>query len=415
MGIKGVKSFLSANIANLKCIKKIGLDELNEKIVAIDFTNLLYRFLCRKSYLLELLNFIHKFQKYNIKLIFVFDGKPDSDKDYVIDHRKQYREKIFKRIDKLKNDQLEDTTRVEDNNYIINTNCNNNCNNNFEIDTNENELDDLQDKQLYNQSDNHLDDNHKLKPNISSSKEKDLEHLIKKTRTANYTNIQRSKYLLDILGINYIHIKNVEADKIFKYLLDSNIADIVYSGDMDILLYGCKTVIMDLDYHNDTIISVEYQQMLIDLQISEMEFLHICILSGTDYNNSLKMSNFRNNIDLIKKYKSIQGVIDNLENINREQPPDKWKSIPLRFNWQHSCAIFKSYIDNDIIEKIKIIIEQQTGIISTIPKCIFSYIDNIYKIINIIKTDYGTIDYKYICKFIEFTRWKYHVSISIKH
>jgi len=414
MGVKGLKTFLSNNIENFKCIKKIHLKELENKIVAVDFSNLLHRFLVRTEsyYLLELLNFVHKFQYYNIKLIFVFDGKPDVDKDYVIKHRRQYREKIFERIDKLKNDQLEETetnqdddednNQDEDNNDIVNLN-------NFYIDDDANESDNQMDNQ------NQLRDN-KPKLNISSSKKKkDLDHLIKKTLTINHTNIQKSKYLFDILGINYIHIENVEADKIFKYLLDSNIADIVYSGDMDTLLYGCKTVTMDLNYSNDTILYVDYMQMLIDLQISEFEFLHICVLSGTDYNNSLKMSNFRNNIDLIKKYKSIQGVIDNLETINKEQPPDKWKSIPLRFNWQHSCTIFKTYIDNDIITKIKIIIEQQHSIIATIPKCISSYTDNIYNIIKNIKTEYGTIDYKYICKFVEFTRWKYHISIFIKN
>jgi hypothetical protein len=184
--------------------------------------------------------------------------------------------------------------------------------------------------------------------------------------------------------------------------------------DEIILLYGCKTVTMDLDYSEDTILCVDYMQMLIDLQITEMEFLHICVLSGTDYNDRLKMSNFKNNIDLIKKYKSIQGVIDNLKTINKEQPQDKLKSIPtMNFNWQRSCEIFKYYIDNDIIEKIKIIIREQNNSILTIPQCIQSYINNIRNIIKIIECDYGIIHKRYIYKFNEFTRWKYRVIISI--
>ena len=81
MGVKGFKTFLE----KIGCVNPIHLSSYKGKTIAVDFTNILYRYLCRESYIYEFINLICKFQYYHIKLIFVFDGKPDENKQYIID------------------------------------------------------------------------------------------------------------------------------------------------------------------------------------------------------------------------------------------------------------------------------------------------------------------------------------------
>ena len=298
MGIKGLNTFLNTNcVGDGKGIDEVHLSAFTDKTVVFDFTNQLYRFLYRdateKSYLLEFINLIHKFQRYGIKVVFVLDGKPIVEKQYVIDHRKAYREKIIKKIDEI------------------------------------------------SESSDNSDDQ------INS-----IKHLSKKTTTVKASYIVECKKLFDNLGIPYIHIDNMEADAIFKYLLDNNMADACFSADTDVIAYGCHTILKELDYINDTVQCINYPQLLNTLGISHEKLLYTCILSGTDYNNSLKRSKFEINLQLIKKYNTISNVIDNLDEINNAQPDEYKKDVPVRFDWQNALSVFTESIPCDVQKQI---------------------------------------------------------------
>lgn len=294
MGIKGLSTFVNTYcMGKTKGIEDVHLSSFNGKTVAFDFTNQLYRFLYRnsseKSYLLEFINLIHKFQRYGIKLIFVLDGKPIVEKQYVIEHRKAYREKLIKKIDEISES-----------------------------------------------SDN------------SDDQANTIKNLSRKTTTVKASYIVDCKKLFDNLGIPYIHIDDLEADAIFKYLLDNNMADACFSADTDVIAYGCHTILKDLNYINDTVQCINYPQLLKTLGISHEMLLYTCILSGTDYNNSLKRSKFEINLELIKNYKTIQNVINNLDEINKSQPEEYKKSLPTRFDWQNAFAVFTESIQCNV-------------------------------------------------------------------
>jgi len=339
-------------LIGMKSVNVRHLSKFTGKTIAVDFTNQLYRFLYRSNkenvYLLEFINLIHKFQKYDINLIFVFDGKPTDEKQYVIDHRKEYREKLQKKID----------------------------------DITEN----------------------------SDSSDESLEiitHLTKKTNTIKSSHIVKCKELFDILGVSYIHVENVEADAIFRYLLDNNYADACFSGDMDLLAYGCHTILKDLDYRNDTILHIDYHLLLNELEVSSEQFLFACILSGTDYNNSLKRSKFEINLELIKKYKTIDSIINNLDDINSVLPEEFHKSLPKRFDWKKTYEVFTETIS----------LNAQTEIIESMDY--FSVIKGksaklIQQLKNYLNKEIKPLfdSYKYIKKVSEFVRWKYNLTLS---
>jgi len=285
-----------------KGIEEVHLSSFKGKTIAFDFTNQLYRFLYRdstnKSYLLEFINLIHKFQRYCIKIVFVMDGKPIVEKQYVIEHRKAYRERLIKKIDEISEG-----------------------------------------------SDN------------SDDQANTIKHLSKKTNTVKASYISDCKKLFDNLGIPYIHVDDLEADAIFKYLLDNNMADACFSADTDVIAYGCHTILKDLNYINDTVQCINVNQLLATLGITQEQLLYTCILSGTDYNNSLKRSKFEINLELIKNYRTIRNVIDNLDEINKSQPEEYKKSLPTRFDWQNAFAVFTESIPCNVQMQISKILE----------------------------------------------------------
>lgn len=297
MGIKGLNTFLNAFINKNAGIEDVHLSVFKGKTIAIDFTNQLYRFLYRngedKTYLLEFINLIHKFQKYDIKIVFVMDGKPIVEKQYVIDHRKAYRERLIKKIDEI--------TESNDN---------------------------------------------------SDAQANTIKYLSKKTNTVKFSNIKECKKLFDNLNMPYIHIDNLEADAIFKYLLDNNLADACFSSDTDVIAYGCHTVLKDLNYLTDTVQCINYKQLLSVIGITHEQLLYTCILSGTDYNNSLKRSKFEINLELIKKYGTINNVIVNLDEINSTQPVEFKKSLPQRFDWETAYNVFTAEITIEVQKQI---------------------------------------------------------------
>jgi 5'-3' exonuclease len=351
MGIKGLNTFIKS-IKNNKdsFASTVHLSVFKGKTVAIDFTNQAHRFLYRDAseyvYLLEFINLIHKFQKYGVKLIFVFDGKPLVEKQYAIEHRRAYRNKLFKKIDEL------------------------NAINNYDDQTNI------------------------------------IKHLIKKTNTLNIIIIQECKKLFNYLKIPYIHIDYIEADTIFKYLLDKKLADACFTADTDVIAYGCHTILKDLDYIHDTLYCIKFEKMLSILDITHEEFVYTCILSGTDYNNSLKNSKLEINLSLIKKYKTISGIIDNLDEINNSLPVEYKKSFPTRFDWQIVFKIFTDEISCNMKKQICDYLSMHLQ--NSFNNSHYEQLQN-YLIQQVQKIDKG---FKYSRKFIEIVSSKFNIEIK---
>jgi flap endonuclease-1 len=88
MGVKGLSKFIKENIPN--AIKKLKLSELSDSVVAIDTNYYIYK------YTISTDDFVKKFASqylhltsFGIKPLYVFDGKPPSEKQKVIDKRKK--------------------------------------------------------------------------------------------------------------------------------------------------------------------------------------------------------------------------------------------------------------------------------------------------------------------------------------
>lgn len=357
MGIHGgAKDFIVKKLLNLpnSGVELVHLSKFRGKRIVVDWSNIAYRFLSRSSLIEnfknEFINLIHKFARLGIELIFVFDGKPRDEKSIVIKYRKKTKERVINKISNI-------IKKI--NNY-----------------------------------------------------EEDFEtilHLARKIKTIKLLHVNVCKTLFNIHGIKYIHLEDIEADRIFNLILENDLADICFSSDMDILAFGCKKIIIDLNFKEDTIVQIDYETLINYLGVSRQQLLMAFILSGTDWNNRLQKSNFIKNLELIKKYGDIPSIVANLDEINHDLPVESHIKIPNRFDWQFSISVYSEVLGFENITRIQNSFKQQE-----------QQIEKMYSLdgFNIL-LEYGKSIlendpyYKYIRKYQEYIFWKYSYHLNL--
>ena len=357
MGIRGgVKDYIVKKIINIfnSGVARVHLSKFRGKRIVIDWANIAYRFLSRSKsqaqFINEFINLIHKFAREGIEILFVFDGKPRDEKLLTIEQRKTARGKVLEKIGEI----IENTSNPEED---------------FET----------------------------------------IMHLSKRVKNIKLTQVNACKELFDSLGIRYIHLEHIEADCIFKLLLENGFADVCFSGDMDLLAFGCKRIIQDLDFKEDTVVEINYEILITHLGVSHQQLLMAFILSGTDWNNGIKKSYFVKNLELIKKYGDIPGIIANLEEINHVHTEDNHIGFPKRFDWQLSVAIYSEILGTDIICQIQDILKQQEQH-TEIMKSNSGYNALLEYGKTILAND---PDLKYIKKYQEYIFWKYSYRLNL--
>lgn len=371
MGVKGLQNYLKKTIPSGKGLIKVSLSKYRGKKIALDFTNFLYKFLLISDspdhYLLEFINIIHKFSKYGIEILFIFDGKPIDEKLKTIERRKTIRQVAKDKYEKL-------------------------CKNDTEYINEEGSGD----------------------TNIISNEESIENKIIKMSKlrkkgiSIKFEHILNCQELFNLMGIEWYHIKNTEADIIFKYLFDIGKIDACYSSDMDMLLYKCPVLLQDLDFHNDEIYEYNYLEILNYLHITFEQLLNACVASGTDYNFPLKHSKIEENIKLIKKYNTIENIIENLEIINADR---EYKiEVQKDFDYKFAIKMYTISLSDEVIFEInnKILFYKQEKLKnSSVSRSYIVY--KLQKILNKIQSMCAPI--KFVYKIQEFCNYKYGFKI----
>ena len=258
MGIQYLNGYIKKNTTN-NSIKKIEFKDLANKVIAIDTSIYLYRFLADDSLLENIYSMVALMRHYNIIPIFVFDGPAPIEKQKLLEKR---------RLDKF--------TAEEKYNKLTN------------------QLNILTDKTKKKELQEYLQT---LKRKFVRLKRKD---------------IQAVKNLLTAFGVTYLESVG-EADELCASLVIKRHAYACLSEDMDLFLYGCPRVLRYLSLLNETMILYNLDKILDDLGLTLTEFKEICILSGTDYNyNSDHNINLHEALVYFKQYKQSYNI--NLKN-----------------------------------------------------------------------------------------------------
>jgi 5'-3' exonuclease len=258
MGIKHLNKFLRTECG--ESIKAITIAELSGKKIAVDISIYMYKYESNEALIENMYLMLATFRKYKIIPIFVFDGKPPTEKKALLQKRKEDKKEAEKEYNVLK-EKLENNDISDDDKNEIITNM------------------DLLKKQF-----------------IYITREK----------------INIVKSLIRSYGATYYDAPG-EADELCALLVLKNKAWACLSEDMDMFVYGCTRVIRYLSLFNSTVVLYDTKGILESLNITQKELREICVLSGTDYNiqncdKSKTKPNLYETMKLFEKYRK--------ENIN---------------------------------------------------------------------------------------------------
>ena len=342
MGIRNLNKFIKENISN--GYTKININDLEDKVVAIDTSLILYQFLIAikttddlknkdgkiTSHIHAILTKVLTYLKKRIYPIFVFDGKAPEIKTKTLQHRSQIKKKAE---ENLKNDIC-------------------------------------------------LTDEEKKK-------------MLKRSLKITEQQITECKEILSILGIPYIE-SPTEADPQCAYLVKEGIADSVISDDMDLLAFGTSKLIRGksnkLEIYNLNII-------LKELKLTYDEFVELCILFGCDYCNTIKKIGVKRAYELILKHKNIESIIklnkyDIPEDYNYKAIIDYFKNPPILKIKKNDIKWLPPNLD---LLKDKLLNDYDydptnvTNIINTLENSYYSVICG-----NVKKTDYNVKKNKFV-------------------
>jgi flap endonuclease-1 len=268
MGVKNLNSLIEKYSQHGK--KREHLSAFQGMTFAIDANVYLYKYLYGKSNHIDGMFFmVNKFKKFDIKPIFIFDGKPPTEKMNTILCRRDTKYKLFERILELRS-QLS-TIEITSEKYV-------------EI-------------------------------------QEEIQQIEKRIVFVNIDIIKSTKQLLDFMGIPYIEA-NAEAEHICSKLSQMNIVDAVVSEDMDTIACGTNIVIRNFSNRDDNVDVYYLKNILDDMNLTYTSFLDMCILLGNDYIQRIRGYNPADIYTDVIKFSTIENILDNKSiklssNINR--------------------------------------------------------------------------------------------------
>ncbi|CAG8556584.1 4980_t:CDS:10 [Dentiscutata erythropus] len=138
------------------------------------------------------------------------------------------------------------------------------------------------------------------------------------------------KKLLNLMGIPYVEAP-CEAEAQCAALAKAGKVYAAASEDMDTLTFSTPVLLRHMTYSEAKkvpINEIHLNKVLEGLQFSMDQFIDLCILLGCDYCDSIKGIGPHRAVELIKKHKTLEGIINNLDT----------KKYPIPEDWQYDEA-----------------------------------------------------------------------------
>ncbi|XP_072391686.1 flap endonuclease 1 isoform X2 [Diabrotica undecimpunctata] len=144
------------------------------------------------------------------------------------------------------------------------------------------------------------------------------------------------KQLLTMMGIPYVNAP-CEAEAQCAALVKAGKVYATATEDMDALTFGSKVLVRHMTFSEARkmpIQEIHLDKVLTGLDLSQEQFIDLCILLGCDYTDSIRGIGPKRAIELIQKHKSIENII---QNIDKDKYP-----IPENWNYEGARELFKN-------------------------------------------------------------------------
>jgi len=152
-----------------------------------------------------------------------------------------------------------------------------------------------------------------LESNIEIDKETKIK-LLKQSVVITNKQMEECKEILKLIGIPVIQADQ-EADSQCAYLSKNNIVDAIASEDMDLLTFGTKVLLRNINSNN--VIEIKLANILNECNITYDQFIDLCIMLGCDYCPTIEGIGMHKAYKLIKDYGNLD-IIVNSDSIKKK-------------------------------------------------------------------------------------------------
>lgn len=221
-----------------KAIKMVHLKSLENKTIVVDTSIYLYKYASDGHLIEGMYNLIIVLKYYKITPIFIFDGKPITEKTALLDIRKEKKRQSKYEYYKLREKLVMEGATEE-----------------------------------------------MIRSNTELAKYK------RDSTKISACEIDEVKKLMDLMDIEYYQADN-EADGVCAYMTNDKKGNIwgCLSEDTDMFVYGCKKTLRYISLMNHTVVIYDQRTILKNLNMTQNDFIEMCIVTGSDYNIGNKKS-----------------------------------------------------------------------------------------------------------------------------
>ncbi|XP_017839554.1 flap endonuclease 1 [Drosophila busckii] len=136
---------------------------------------------------------------------------------------------------------------------------------------------------------------------------------------------KEARDLLKLMGVPYVE-SPCEAEAQCAALVKAGKVYATATEDMDALTFGSTKLLRYLTYSEARKMPVRefsYDKVLQGLELTSTEFIDLCILMGCDYCESIKGVGPKRAIELIKSYRDIETILENIDT-SKYTVPENW-------------------------------------------------------------------------------------------
>ena len=148
----------------------------------------------------------------------------------------------------------------------------------------------------------------------------------KRTVKVNKQHIKDVQELLTLMGVPWYEAPG-EAEAQASRMCAQGIVYGTGTEDMDALTFGTTKLVRHLtesEARKKPVLEFDLQSVLKGMGVTMDQFIDICILCGCDYCPSIRGIGPKKAIDFIRKWKNIEGVLENIKGMERYKVPENW-------------------------------------------------------------------------------------------
>ena len=125
--------------------------------------------------------------------------------------------------------------------------------------------------------------------------------------------------------------------------------------DMDALTFGTRYLLRGFNSKKEPICQIDLKQVLEGFEMTQAEFIDLCVLCGCDYTHSIGGMGPVTAFKMLKENGDIEGVLKKVQELNED--PDKKKKfmIPDNFLYEESRELF---VNPDVIRDKDLLTKQ---------------------------------------------------------